>query len=275
MMRILAIASIFLLSCSAHKIYQRPTTIISDSQPGIKSITEKCYLADLSNGIDTGLRKRRYDFERDFVKDYDSYGRLIRETKFTSSDSLDEQLEYCYSRGNDSMRVLRKKSIVDTFKVYQVKYIDSNGITNIVASDRSFYYEETVIKNRKQRANNFLLNTTGYNSHYQWDNASKGKYEHIHSFRYKFDKKGNLIKSVTLNPNKTLWASDFRKYDSRGNLIQHDLFFPKRNNNYRDKDEKITYTYTYDLDTKGNWVKRVEYKNSNPVYVVIRQIEYY
>jgi len=43
----------------------------------------------------------------------------------------------------------------------------------------------------------------------------------------------------------------------------------------KDGSKKSTTTYTYEYDSRGNWIKRVIFSDSEPVLVTTREIEYY
>ena len=40
-------------------------------------------------------------------------------------------------------------------------------------------------------------------------------------------------------------------------------------------DGKNTYEYRYTCDSKGNWIKVIEEKNSIPTYIKVRTIQYF
>ena len=40
-------------------------------------------------------------------------------------------------------------------------------------------------------------------------------------------------------------------------------------------DGKNTYEYRYTYDSKGNWIKAIEEKNSIPTYIKVRTIQYF
>ena len=58
------------------------------------------------------------------------------------------------------------------------------------------------------------------------------------------------------------------KYDDKGNEIE-------RNRHKSDWIVDCEYTYKYELDTINNWIKRIDFKNDKPQYILEREIEYY
>ena len=59
------------------------------------------------------------------------------------------------------------------------------------------------------------------------------------------------------------------EYDSNGNEITGKIYNPS----YQDNEEK--YTYKYDYDKNGNWIKRTEFVNYNADNITERDISYY
>jgi hypothetical protein len=262
-------------SCTSTKKALRPGSLITVGNKGILSITEKSYSAVRSgDSILLAARSRRFDFESDFVRYYDHLGRLSKEQNFKSDGSFKNELLYKYSSLNDTVYTFRKEGLDSSFVLFETRYIDSNGIATILYDWK--YYLEVRKKNRgKEISNNYKLNKTGANSGFQYIPESKGKYELIHTFIYYYDRKNNLKRDLTLNPDGTLWSSTERRFDKHNNEIKRKEYFPKEHNKYRTKSEVLNYTYLYNYNDKGDWIKRVEYLNGNLTYVLIRQIEYY
>ena len=88
------------------------------------------------------------------------------------------------------------------------------------------------------------------------------------NWKYKYDDKGNRIESATYDVYGELMGKSKFKYDDKGNQIEWA---------YYDKDGELDYTEIYELeyDSKGNWIKKITYKDDKPTFISEREIEYY
>lgn len=110
--------------------------------------------------------------------------------------------------------------------------------------------------------------------------------------QYKYNSKGVSVEEETYRPEGTL--KNRNVYDDNRNLLEMNRFeqdgtigykstfkYDTKNNptewvNYeKDGSKKSTTTYTYEYDSRGNWIKRVIFSDSEPALVTTREIEYY
>lgn len=122
------------------------------------------------------------------------------------------------------------------------------------------YYSDTSTRNKK---------TT---TKYDLDGAPKEINHFNHNGRLvnqiKVDNMGLHFTEVSYNDDESLKSVHARKYDDKANLILEDRFFTKDS-------VRIKYAYKMDYDKQGNWVKNTTSKNSVPIQVTERKIEYY
>jgi hypothetical protein len=111
---------------------------------------------------------------------------------------------------------------------------------------------------------------------------------------YVLDKIGQIIEKKMYNSDSTFLEKTIFIYDLKGNNIEKTLYkpdgsldektkfqFDNLNNQLEEKIydslgriiEKNVWIYTY--DSHKNWIKRIDYKNNKPEYILKRQIEYY
>lgn len=83
----------------------------------------------------------------------------------------------------------------------------------------------------------------------------------VMTYEYKYDENGNQIEEKFTMSNVTPSISSF-KYDDNRNLIE-------------ETSQSGTFTYKYEFDTIGNWVKQYKYKDGILETVRIQEIEYY
>ena len=99
-------------------------------------------------------------------------------------------------------------------------------------------------------------------NHYDSDGRLDSKYI------YKYDEKGNKIEENRYDSNGRLSQKTTYKYDEKGNTIE-------KNDYDSDGRPAENYSYKYEYDKNNNWTQRIEYKNTIPVYITERIIEYY
>ena len=116
----------------------------------------------------------------------------------------------------------------------------------------------------------------------------------IYKNTYKYDEKGNKIEENYYNSNGRLYSKTTYKYDEKGNKIEEyhydedGKFNYKYTYKYDEKGNKIEenwydsdgslyekHTYKYEYDKNNNWTQRIQYKNTIPLNITERIIEYY
>jgi len=86
---------------------------------------------------------------------------------------------------------------------------------------------------------------------------------------FKVDNKGNVIEHNYYSIDcKTIDHTFILIYDSNNNVIQKEYYQPVG------KLSK-TYSYKYEYDKTGNWVKRIDFENKKPTFILERHFEYF
>ena len=136
------------------------------------------------------------------------------------------------------------------------KYNDIGILQSITTyfSDGSFYVE------------NYLIDKNG--NPYQCIKYNKDN-KLVERTTYDFDDNGNLLKTEYYNGNLFLVNTTINKYNDKNDIIEENFI-----NNERGFDYTSTFKYKY--DTKGNWLKKIEYnKEGKIVQITKRKIKYY
>ena len=178
----------------------------------------------------------------------------------------------------DKFGQIEKGDVLDAyFNIYNEK---GNKIEdNSYDSDGSLEYKYTYKYDKKENKieENFYI-YGGLNSKSIYKYNEKGNkielnvYDSdgrlVSKYTYKYDEKGNMIEENWYNSDGRLNSKTTYKYDEKGNNIEE--------NNY-DSDGRLgkNYTYKYEYDKNNNWTQRIEYKNTIPVNITERIIEYY
>ena len=151
---------------------------------------------------------------------------------------------------------------------------EDGGILFSVFDDRIIFFNEKgkIIEMNTYDPDGFVR----YNETYKYD--EKGNiiennwtvpYNLINQkWIYKYDNKGNKIESNEYNSDESLKEKTTYKYDNKGNKIEVNKY------NSEGRLDK-NYTYEYQYDKHGNWVKKIEYRNTIPKFITERKIAYY
>ena len=183
----------------------------------------------------------------------------------------------CSNRKIDnSWKKLNLKAKVSTYSTFGYNVKVSSG--KILKGKRG---GESFDTKRKFDKNGNLIEYTHY---YALDGKMTRRYT------YKYDKRGNRIEVIHYYSDGTKGMKTTYKYNKKGNIIEEHWLNPKT------YDTKITYklddkgnrieanlngklkwkwTYKYDYNKKGDWIKRVEFKNKIIEFISVRKYEYY
>lgn len=211
---------------------------------------------DMGNMIAFNCCHSNKSMDYTFSFKYDEKGNHVESNKFNSDGKLEEKATYTYDgKGN---------------KIEASYYLDS-----------SLYFRETYAYDNKG-------NIIELNSYY-----SDSSLEFRETYTY--DDKGNKIELNKYNSNNSLESRETYKYDEKGNLTEKYMFRLKTtfNTGENDADSKekknenqynginddgnleMAFTYKYDYDEKGNWIKKTYFKNQIPIHMYEREYEYY
>lgn len=191
----------------------------------------------------------------------------------TSNHSYNEKGNIIEINGLDSNDSLKYKIIF--------KYNDKDFMTV-----RSLYDKEGEISQKMVFEYNEELNQVGKSWYFFADKDELYSYD-----ENKYDLKGNL-KSIFTDFYDSLRISEksYFTYDENGNLIKEEkskstkegAFQAYTTYDYNDKgyvsnESSATYglQYEYEYDAYTNWIKRIEYINGFPKFILERKIEYY
>ncbi len=189
------------------------------------------------------------------VWEYDKQGKLIRETRFEGE--VKKRVSRYNSRGQETETV---------------HYQFDGKLSS------SYFYEYD------PEGNLTVKGTVSYNSRGQRTKKSVDKYDTQQNLIenavyfypagdpgwktvYQYDNFGNLTQRKYYG-SRGLEEEETLKYDPNGNLLERNI------NNIR-KSRREVWTYEYEFDEQGNWIKRIDYRDGTAMYLVKREIEYF
>jgi hypothetical protein len=270
-----------------------PYSAFSQSEPPykffkgrVKSCNEQCYRAKGREGyIDKTVHKRPPNTGNDFEIQYDSLGKKLLKIELDiDGEQIKRKQHYTY----DGYNQLAEVRIVSKFGtlIKSTRYwntVDSSGRLlgrYVDFSDQSASEGYSYSYSPNGKAYEYFLPKSGFP---QKQLASR-----------EFDSAGNVTKywSYAVNGNLTGYA--VLTYDSLGNKILEELF-NKHGSNYLNYSWKFegghdalryeickenstnceSWTYKYEYDKTGNWIRRTEYRNGKLVYLTERKFTYW
>ncbi|MFJ1439281.1 hypothetical protein ACILPE_06045 [Capnocytophaga canimorsus] len=206
-------------------------------------------------------------------KKFDYDGDLIESHKYEYRNNFLEVInttEFDFEEGNSYVKVEEIIKLNDKGKIIY-EYRKDNERDGYYKSESIYEYnssgnkiKETYIRSYKSLSTNYDNVKSVFSYIYSNNNLSaiessdeQGNVYHISKFEYLAD--GVVVKtSVDVKNNKNV----IKHYSAKKLLIK------------TEDEEGNTYTYTYKFDNRGNWVSVIEYKNTIPIKMRIRDIKY-
>ena len=233
--------------------------------------------ADLENDDNSNFY-RKYNKRGNVVSSeyFDESLTIMRKeiSTYDKSDTIETFMNTYYNNGE-----LKEK-----WKIFETKKIDSVFIysNDGKLTDKFIYTYDK--KGNEIGLTYFSQNTPFSKSDYLYDslgnkcsdwyflwNETKGTWDYEKSKEYVYNKDKKIVTETIdegLNNHIKNFLIIHYKWDTFGNCIEE-----KRNYKNNTKDITITFKYTYDKNK--NWIQTIEYHNSIPFSIKIRELKYY
>lgn len=279
----LMIVAIILFSCNKNEI-EIPLRIKDDANKGIKVLTESRYSA-----INTDGEVVKGDLDSRSIKRFDEDGNVLEYLSYGNNSlrkdnqtSLIEKFTYTY---DEQGYLIEMNSQVDHVMapskwVYKNNRYGYEVEMNAYFKDGSLSYKST--SNYDAKGNLVEKNWT------EGDETSKQIYTYdaennliekndyyngseISSRKttYKYDYKGNVIESLSVNANAHFYTRETYEYDENGNKIVTTSY------DSSGKASAISNCKYLNLDGSGNWGRQDGYLNGVINWITEREIVYY
>jgi hypothetical protein len=200
-------------------------------------------------------RERRLNDNYKVISKYNNNNNLVEREMYNFYGVLNSKETYKYNEigklieidvitGVDS--ILTK----ETYK-YDIKgnLIERDGIT-----DNNLHHTKEI--NKYDNKGNLVEN--------DWI-SSDGSL--VFKWIFKYDNKKKLIERKNIYDKEILLRQTY-KYDNNGNEIEKNLYDPRNNRHTME-------TFKYEFDKMGNWIKRIDFKNDTPKFLIEREIKYF
>lgn len=213
--------------------------------------------------------------------------KAIKEIKFLAVDDFSE-----IQNGEKVKHIYNKEILfnLDGSKIEQNDYIPDGTLANRIM----YLHQQNKLVEYNEYDSQGLLFGTGK---YELDDngiptklnykTNDGRYNWSESYQY--NSKGKISEIEHFNAEGILVSKEIYKYDENGYLKESELYKNKKlisKNIYKNDEEgsnteliysgdSTIFTYMYNYDAKGNWVKKIVFENNNPSGILIREIEYF
>ncbi len=213
--------------------------------------------------------------------------KAIKEIKFLAVDNFSE-----IQNGEKIKHVYNKEILfnLDGYRIEQNDYIPDGTLANRIM----YLHQQNKLVEYNEYDSQGMLFGTGK---YELDGdgtpvklnykTNDGRYNW--SETYKYNSQGKITEIEHFNAENVLTSKEVYKYNDSGLLIESELYKDKKlvsKNTYKNNEDgsnieltysgdSSVYTYMYNYDAKGNWVKKIVFENNNPSGILIREIEYF
>ncbi len=224
----------------------------------VKSVTEVPYEAKEKNGkIIKG--KRTGGFWDNCKYLFDSKGNKIEEYSYNLNGSLYDKTTFQYNTNGNIIKANIYNSDTILYRKTIYKY-DANGKLIEELCGTSFGTLEGKV--------NYKYDYRGSMIEFNFkslDGRLKSK------ATYKYNANGDVIKFCIFNSDGSNSKTSY-KYDANGNKIEENC-----TSDGRKKIDKYKYReiYKYEYDKKGNWIRKITYRNNVLEKITERTIEYF
>ena len=200
--------------------------------------------------VDEGLEMKT-------IYTYDKFGNKIGQKTSGNSGNLQYTKKWNYNaNGNAVEEIVDNEGGYDDYK-YFMKY-DKYG--NQIEQFKQKNNGEKKLNFKKEfNSDSYIINKTTFNS----DGSRKSMKT------WNRNKMNITIEYINYKSKRGLFYRALKTiYDNNGNKKERIKYNPNGSVN-------IKQTYSYEFDKQGNWVKRIDYKNNKPIYLLEREIDYY
>lgn len=213
--------------------------------------------------------------------------KAIKEIKFIAVGNFSEIVN-----GEKVKHIYNKEFLfnLDGYKIEQNDYIPDGTLANRIMY---LYQNEKLIEYNEYDSQGLLFGTGKYeindDGHPTRLNYKTNDGRYNWSETYKYDDQGNIIEVNHFRTEEAIDSKEVYHFNDSGFLESSELTKDGKlitTNTYKmDKDgsrtemkysaDNSTFTYIYNYDAKGNWIKKIVFENNSPSGVLIREIEYF
>lgn len=158
---------------------------------------------------------------------------------------------------SDGLNIKQYDGYGDLILVFKSNDLVKPTEINAYRTDGSLYLK---IKNSYNK-NDELIEEVTYDSDGDLEETSIYEYENG-----LISKRKNTARSNSWRDNSFIETTEEYKYNNNNDMVERII---------STKSKTSTHTFQYEYDNKNNWIKRTEFKDDRPKYIIDREITYY
>ncbi len=241
------------------------------------------FLSCTNNRNSTNASRENTDWEKFKLK---GEVKSFREVKFLAVDN------FSIISGGERIKHIYNKEVLfnlDGNKIEKNDYIPDGTLANRTVY---LYKQDQLVEYNNYDSQGMLFGTGKFETddkgrvlrlNYK---TNDGRYNWSESYQY--DNHGNLAEVKRFKTEEVIDTKELYTFDDNGNIKESefhrdDKLVSKNGYNYDDDGnfnglnfgDSAVYTYKYNYDAKGNWIKKIVFENSNPSGILVREIEYF
>ncbi|GJH40164.1 hypothetical protein RCZ04_07140 [Capnocytophaga sp. HP1101] len=214
-------------------------------------------------------------------------GNVIQQIMFADRNAFNHKTEVTYDDKNRETNLKVYDETDTLLREYTLTYDDKEK-----KMQKTAYFPKTGKQYLVLTSDTNKRSYPTYATYYNTDKSVKNYSS------YKYDKRDNQLEATVYNPDKSIKYTKKTKYNKNG-FVTHQitksneknksletaytykkepfptemhLIFGKTTNN---KAKKVSYTFSYQYDEKGNWIEKKCFLKDKLVYIIERDITYY
>ncbi|MDF4202227.1 hypothetical protein PXD56_04645 [Maribacter sp. SA7] len=244
---------------------------VSSDVTQLKGRTEKKLFFNEYNEKGYAIEKRDFRLRNKKVFKYDNKGNRVQRLVYSLNDNGSGPMDKMISEYDDDGNLVTTKwSNSYSQGKWMYKYDENGNQIEFIEHHRGKVYKRTIYKYNEKGE---IIQETLYNT----DNLL------VERAIFDYDKNGNKILINMFAPDERIRFRSAYKYDDRNNRIE-EINFLKFGDDKADLEYAIAndldkykehFTYAYEYDNEGNWVKKTKYNNGEVVFISEREYTYY
>ena len=209
---------------------------------------------------------------------YNQQGKILQKNQYNPKGTIDFQTLYTYDKNGklEETQLYNGDKILEQRTRYQYNKTGTRIASYIYGANDSLQEKHSYKFNANGKQVEWNVhNAKGildpqtiyrYNEENQMIESASYNYAGILYFKtvYTYDKKGAIVSSHSYSLDGTLHSQAAFVYDTSGHRIAE---------TFEEKGRKTKNTYSY--DEEGNWIKKMEYENGVPRFILERDLSYH
>lgn len=249
-----------LLSCNSQTKETNDWTE-SNLNHKVKSIHQKSYKVNRKKYLKNKEIDSIKNFKIEFIISYSNKGKIIKKEWKKTSTELYEKWNYEYNESNNKKKVSQTVLDEKTGKYREIIRTYKYNNNKEVIEENINYFDFQEPRKYLFEYNKYGKKTKMYR---RFGNSKIELYK-----KFEYNSNGKLLKELIYGGDDKIKLTKKYDYDSNGyikNVEESTSYYKK---------SKYQKLYEYSLDSKKNWIEKIEFTNSDYITIKVREIEYF